>query len=288
MRPASGNNNLDCKRLKKPDIINPRIEDSTWGQELLQFQADQKVEWQEYTFQEVVNLVAFESTVAAVDAKYVEELKEDYVGYKNQTIKKLFTHIGTWYVITTKEKLDIKAQFLAPWSDNPEAHVITFARQLDRRQVECEDHGVTITNDDKVDHFVAQMYVCGLFKNKFLDDWEETADNLWRATHPLFTREFYKERRKIECEKSHNNYKSSAVFREAPHLHTLDIPKGGATDTTPYRSFTELMYYAAALEDKSNTQADRIIELEASVDGQTVLTNTTEYAASAVATGTNK
>ena len=48
------------------------------------------------------------------------------------------------------------------------------------------------------------------------------------------------------------------------------------------------MEYAAALEYKANTQAEIIIELEASVDGQTVLTKTTNYAASAVATGTNK
>ena len=48
------------------------------------------------------------------------------------------------------------------------------------------------------------------------------------------------------------------------------------------------MDYTAALEEKSNAKAERIIELEASVDGQTVLTNTTKYVASAVATGTNK
>ena len=48
------------------------------------------------------------------------------------------------------------------------------------------------------------------------------------------------------------------------------------------------MDYATALEEKSNTRAERIIELEASVDSQTVLTNTTKYAASAVDTGTNK
>ena len=46
--------------------------------------------------------------------------------------------------------------------------------------------------------------------------------------------------------------------------------------------------YAAVLEEKANAQAESIIELEASVDGQTVLTNTTKYAASVVATGTNK
>ena len=41
------------------------------------------------------------------------------------------------------------------------------------RQVECEDYGVTVTKADKVDHFVAQMYACDLFKATFLDDCEE-------------------------------------------------------------------------------------------------------------------
>ena len=116
--------------------------------------------------------MAVEAIVAAVDTQYVEELKEDYVGYKNQTIKTMVIQLRMWYVITTKEKLAIKAHFLATWSNTPEAHVTTFARQLDRRQVECKDHGVTIANDDKVDHFAAQMYACGLFEAKFLDEWE--------------------------------------------------------------------------------------------------------------------
>ena len=48
------------------------------------------------------------------------------------------------------------------------------------------------------------------------------------------------------------------------------------------------MDYAAVLEENSNAQAERIIELEPSVDFQTVITNPTEYATSAAATGTNK
>ena len=48
------------------------------------------------------------------------------------------------------------------------------------------------------------------------------------------------------------------------------------------------MEYAAALEEKANTQAKRTIELEASVDVQIVFTDTTDYASRAVATGTNK
>ena len=48
------------------------------------------------------------------------------------------------------------------------------------------------------------------------------------------------------------------------------------------------MDYAADLEENSNTQSEPITDLEASMDGQTVLTNTTDYAAIAVATGNNK
>ena len=39
------------------------------------------------------------------------------------------------------------------------------------------------------------------------------------------------------------------------------------------------------LEDKTNAQADHIIDLKASVDGQTVLTKATDFAASAVLIG---
>ena len=54
IRQATGNNNLDYERLNKPELINPRIEDITQGQELLQLQEDQKIKCKEYTFQEAV------------------------------------------------------------------------------------------------------------------------------------------------------------------------------------------------------------------------------------------
>ena len=48
------------------------------------------------------------------------------------------------------------------------------------------------------------------------------------------------------------------------------------------------MEYAAALEEKSNTQAERIIELKARVDGQDVLTENAYFPACAVSTGAIK
>ena len=156
--------------------------------------------------------MAFKAIYADIDAQFVEELDEYYVRYKSQTIKMMFTQLRTSYVITTKEKLVTKTHFLAPWSDTPQAHVTTFARQLGWRQVECKDHGVMVTDDDNVDHFVDQMYACGLFKAKFLDNWEETVDNLWRATQPLFMWQFNKEWCQLERENAQKK------LREQPRV----------------------------------------------------------------------
>ena len=60
----------------------------------------------------VVDAGAIEAIVAVVNTQYAEQLEEDYVGYKNQNIRKMVEQLQTWYIITTKEKLIIKAHFL--------------------------------------------------------------------------------------------------------------------------------------------------------------------------------
>ena len=89
------NQYLDCRRIKRPNILNTKIEDDTKGHNTLQLQEYHKVNWQEYTFQEVVDYLAVEAIITAVDAQYVEDLEEDYVGYKNQNIKTMVEQLQT-------------------------------------------------------------------------------------------------------------------------------------------------------------------------------------------------
>ena len=118
----------------------------------------------------VVDAVAVEAIAAAVDEQYIDELRKEYVGYKNATIKTMIKQLRSWFVVTNSEKIAIKTAFLAPWADTPNAHVTMFARQLNRRQIECHDHGDVITDDEKVVHFVQEMYACGLFKARLVDN----------------------------------------------------------------------------------------------------------------------
>ena len=159
--------------------------------------------------------------ITDVNAQYVEEMEEDYFIYKNQTTKTMIKQLQTWYVTKTKEKISIKAHFLAPWSNTPDTHITTFTCQLDMRQVKCEDHGVMVTEDDEVYPFVSQMYACSLFKAKFLDDWKESSDKLWGTTLPQLINQYARERRKMERKQAHNHLEISTAFRKAPHPHTL-------------------------------------------------------------------
>ena len=78
------------------------------------------------------------------------------------------------------------------------------------------------------------------------------------------------------------------MLREAPHTHTLEDPQGEVTSTTADNRYTAAMEYAAALEEKSYAQAERIIEVYASVNFQTVLTKSTDFSAIVVLTGAKK
>ena len=70
--------------------------------------------------------------------------------------------------------------------------------------------------------------------------------------------------------KSNNSYKSSAAFWETPCPHTIKIPYDGSTTTTVDNNFAVAMDYTAALEEESHAQDECILDLEASMNGQTV------------------
>ena len=93
--------NLNFSHLPIPACINSAITDTTTGRQLLQLQDDQKLEWQDYTFQKVIDDIGVQAIISAVDAQYVDELAKDYISYKTQTIATKLAQLRTWVVITT-------------------------------------------------------------------------------------------------------------------------------------------------------------------------------------------
>lgn len=208
--------------------------------------ASHKILWREYFLQQAVDAVGVTTITKAVDEQYVAALKQDYVGFTGVTITQMLAHLRTWYKITSGQKLAIKARFQAPWNETPDAHVTTYARQLDRRQAECLELDVVITDDDKILHFVGQMIDSDVFDRKFTDDWEDDAAVGWRATTQHFADEFDKigRARARAAERAGGDYSSAAALTQPPPARPAPAPP--APD--PSAAYSAMSDYAAALE----------------------------------------
>ena len=55
---------------------------------------------------------------------------------------------------------------------------------------------VTISNVNKTVFFVGQMDLSGLYKNKFLENYNKSNDQSWETTVEVFTKQYD---RKIRC-----------------------------------------------------------------------------------------
>ena len=96
--------------------------------------------------------------IDAVDPQYIEELKEDYVGYANDTAKTMLAHIkSTWCKITNHETGGAQRALREPW--NLVEDITAYKRSLKKNQMNFFDLGVPINDSDKVQIYMENMYV---------------------------------------------------------------------------------------------------------------------------------
>ena len=82
----------------------------------------------------------------------------------------------------------METYFAALWTENPDTHALTYAAQLDKRQLECVDFNVLISDATKTILFVVQMDKSGLFEPKFIDDYDDTPKKRWTTVVELFAK----------------------------------------------------------------------------------------------------
>ncbi len=265
---------VDFGKIQEPSLASEKFKEKDDANAVEKKKAAHKVLWREYESQEAINAVGVEMIVEAVDEQYVAQLEADYIGYTGVTIFGMLEHLRTWYKVTNAQQLAIKERFLAPWSETPDAHVSTYARQLDKRQIECSELKVPVSDGDKLLHFIGQMFSSDLFERKFLDDWEDADAVDWKATVAHFSNEFGKIGRAREraAERAGEEYSSAAALTQPAH-------RKGANTQPSNAAVSAISEYAAALEL-------RVDELQTLVDDQSVLTTGTEIAAAATTTTT--
>ena len=111
----------------------------------------------------------------ALDERYYEQLRKKIIGYKNVKITDYFNHLDEkWCKIDTNTIKQMKKEYYEPW--DPQEHITEFTKRLDDDQTDLAANSITISNDDKLQFFIEQMYESKNFERDQYVQWEKKAD----------------------------------------------------------------------------------------------------------------
>ena len=211
-------------------------------------------------------------TTELIDSTYVEELEDEYTGYNNQTIKTLFAHIKTeWCVVTTMEKTKALDRFKERCDGV--THITKYAKELERRQLECTNIGAEATDEGKLQTYVEGMWESDLFDDKEMNKWEEraTTDKTW-ANAKLYFVPLYKTKTRITKEReqreerrghldSANSITSNRSTRSPSNF--TQPPTEVSTMTTEEQS--NIVEYCNNLEGTLTSKNEQLDELKSTI-----------------------
>jgi hypothetical protein len=276
---------LTTTRLVLPPIVPANLANNTTLTHRTRIMADHNLECQELWKQESVNAIIIDKIVReAIDAAYIKELDDDYIGYEAQTINTILEHLRTeWCVVTTLEKKQASAAFHVQWDLS--SHITKFARELDKQQKLCRDIGVPAPDATKVQYYVECMYSSDMFGDKEMQAWElkPSADKTWDSAKPHFVT-LYKSKEKFNAERKARTggYDRANAFINAGSIGTTSLGTLSPNDHQTILEYTKSLEnalehtqeHAATL---TTTQDHRLKQLE--TQQQELLAQTTKFMA---------
>ena len=107
----------------------------------------------------------------ALDENWYSQLKHIHTAYRNVTPIQILTHLDTrWCPLDVHAKKKFKQDYYTKWDG--ETHLTAFGKRLDDDQVRIERFGITISDDDKLQFYLEQMYASNTFDKKEMTEWE--------------------------------------------------------------------------------------------------------------------
>ena len=127
----------------------------------------------------------------AVDAEYYEDLSHHVYGYDDIWPIDHFDEIDTHVPLDEPAKKECRDHYLRGWqlsSAKPET-IIKFRRRLNEEQAALLRDGITITNADKLEHYLLQIYRSGKYHIQTIQTWKKEAVQDWPAATAYFETE---------------------------------------------------------------------------------------------------
>ncbi len=119
-----------------------------------------------------------------LDKNWYSQLKHIHTAYRNTTPIQLLKHLNSqWCLLDIHAKKKLKQDYYTKWDNK--IHLTAFEKRLDDNQTCIEHVGITISNEDKLQFYLEQMYTSNSFIKKEMTEWENkpkiTKNNLDKA-----------------------------------------------------------------------------------------------------------
>jgi hypothetical protein len=106
----------------------------------------------------------------AIDEQYYSQLKNINTAYRNTTPIQILVHFDTcWCPLNMQAHKNLKKEFYTNW-DSSDIHFTAFGMKLDKEQNRLDRLGIVISNADKLQFYLKQIYAC--FNKTELVTWE--------------------------------------------------------------------------------------------------------------------
>ncbi len=124
----------------------------------------------------------------ALDENWYSQLKHLHTAYRNVQPIQILNHLNTqWCLLDVHAKKLLKAEYWTKWDG--EMHLTAFGKRLDDEQIRIERFGITISDEDKLQFYLEQMYVFNQFDQTQMTTWEnkdESIKNDWTMVKQYF------------------------------------------------------------------------------------------------------
>ncbi len=88
------------------------------------------------------------------------------------TLIQVLEHLDTqWCPLDVRGKKQLKAEFYADW-DSLVMHIMAFGLKLEKEQMRLKLLGIAISDEDKLQFYMEQIYAPNMFDKKEMIDWE--------------------------------------------------------------------------------------------------------------------
>ncbi len=107
-----------------------------------------------------------------LDKQYYSQLKHVNTAYCNITPIQILEHLNTcWRPLDVQARKILKKEFYADW-DSSETHITAFGMKLDKEQSRLDRLGIVISNKDKLQFYMEQIYASNCFDKQEMVTWE--------------------------------------------------------------------------------------------------------------------